>query len=153
MILFLDFDGVLHPELIGVPDDFVCRPHLWKILRTCLEVDVVFSTSWRDMHTVQELINFTTQGGGEDLAHRFIGSTPYIVHEPGAFLPSPYYRRESECRLWLTGNDHQQSSWLAVDDYARSFSPFLPALYTVDPQTGLTDADVADIIQRIQKCG
>jgi len=42
MILFLDFDGVLHPELDGAPDDFVCRRHLWKILRTCLDVNVVF---------------------------------------------------------------------------------------------------------------
>ncbi|MDP1593531.1 MAG: HAD domain-containing protein [Gallionella sp.] len=150
MILFLDFDGVLHPEVIGAPDDFVCRMHLWKILRTCPDVNVVFSTSWREMHTVQELINFTTQGGGEDLTHRFIGSTPYIVHEPGAFLSSPYYRRERECRLWLTGNDHQQSSWLAVDDYARYFSPFLPALYAVDPQTGLTDKDAEKLIVRLK---
>jgi hypothetical protein len=40
------------------------------------------------MHTIQELIDFSTHGGGKDLEHRFIGSTPYIVHELGAFLPS-----------------------------------------------------------------
>ncbi len=149
MILFLDFDGVLHPEIIGAPDDFVCRQHLWKILRTCLDVNVVFSTSWREMHTVQELIDFSTQGGGEDLAHRFIGTTPYVLHEPGAFRAYPYYRRENECCLWLSGNGHRQI-WLAIDDYARYFSPACTSLFLVDAKTGLTEEAVAAIIQRIQ---
>jgi len=102
------------------------------------------------MHTVQELIDFSTQGGGEDLAHRFIGTTPYVLHEPGAFRVYPYYRRESECRLWLSGNGYRHS-WLAIDDYARYFSPACTSLFLVDTKTGLTEEAVAAIIQRINQ--
>lgn len=59
------------------------------------------------------------------------------------------YRRESECRLWMHINEPQRS-WLAVDDLAVFFTPFSPALHLIDRKTGLTDADVAAIIQRIE---
>lgn len=52
MILFLDFDGVLHPEITGAPDDFVCRQHLWKVLRTCLDdaqANRLAWLAWKDM--------------------------------------------------------------------------------------------------------
>jgi hypothetical protein len=82
-ILFLDFDGVLHPIQRSEPD--FCRLELlWKILRACPDVEVVFSTSWRKIYSPDEIIEFVTFGGGEDMAHRFIGSTPSIVTEVGA---------------------------------------------------------------------
>lgn len=147
MILFLDFDGVTHPELRGEPD-FCRNPLLWQILRACPNVDVVFSTSWREIYTFDELIGFVTINGGEDLAHCFIAANPSILREQGAYNNGKQYRRESECRLWMQINEPQRS-WLAVDDLAVFFSPFSPVLHLTDRKTGLTDADVAAIIRRI----
>ena len=148
MVLFLDFDGVLHPEILGQLDDFSCGLHLWNILRACPNVDVVFSTSWKGTYPVDELIAFATQGGGEDLAHRFIGTTPSVVREKGANYTGQYYRRETECRLWLAGNNRLES-WVALDDFAPYFSPACPSLCLIDQKTGLTEADAAMLIERL----
>lgn len=142
MILFLDFDGVTHPEFIGA--QVFCRtPLLWQILRACPDVQVVFSTSWREVHRPEELLDFATYGGGEDLVHRFIGQTPRL------HACSDYDPRLLECLRWLESNGHADSSWLALDDVPQNFNNHTN-LYLVDRTTGLTDADVAAIIQRIQ---
>ncbi len=153
MILFLDFDGVLHPDIPDRPEDFSCRAHLWQILRTCPAVEVVFSTLWRERHSDDELVEFVTKDGGEDLAHRFIGRTPSIggatSQDAASYHASLFYRREMECRLWLSDNGQQDQPWLALDDFDAYFSPSCPSLYLVDELTGLTEADVAALIVRL----
>lgn len=92
-------------------------------------------------------------GGGEDLAHRFIGRTPSIggASSQGAAMhhAGPFYRREMECRLWLADNGQQGRPWLALDDFDAYFSPSCPTLYLVDELTGLTEADVEALIERL----
>jgi len=79
MILFLDFDGVLHPEtVLSTRVEFQHLPLLWRILCTVPEVEVVFATSWRNSRSLVELIAIVTRGGGEELAHRFIGVNPVV---------------------------------------------------------------------------
>jgi hypothetical protein len=149
VILFLDFDGVLHPEKTGQVADFSRRPHFWRILRACSHAQVVFSTSWRSGYTIENLIEFATQGGGEDLAHRFVGATPTIIREEGAYNTGRFYCREAECRAWLVGNGQPHHPWLALDDFAPFFSSNCQTLYLVDQRTGLTDADATAIIERL----
>lgn len=148
MILFLDFDGVTHPECADSDQLFSCTGQLWEILRASPDVQVVFSTSWREIHQPEELLDFTTFGGGENLAHRFIGATPMIVREQGAFIHGQVYKREDECREWLRNNGGVKQPWLALDDTEFWFRE--QNLYLVNHLTGLTDADVTAIIQRIQ---
>lgn len=143
VILFLDFDGVLHPEPSGDEGVFCRVSLLWQILRACPEAQVVFSTSWRSLHRPEELMDFATFGGGEDLAHRFIGSTPSIIQERDANIVGRVYNREAECLEWLRHHGANRP-WLALDDYAVDFRG--PNLYLVDRRTGLTEADVAAII-------
>ena len=146
MILFLDFDGVLHPET-GRESDLFCRlPLLWKILRTRPEVEVVFSTSWPEVHSPEAMLGFVTSNGGEDLLRRFIGRNPVVPVEPGA---DDYRRRELECLAWLAENKRDSSDWLALDDIAYWFSDSCPNLYLVNYMTGLTEADVARILERL----
>jgi hypothetical protein len=149
VILFLDFDGVLHPNRLTEPD-FSRLPKLLDILRACPHVDVVFSTSWREIYTPAELLQFISNGGGEDLLHRFIGINPSVLREAGAFYTGTYFRRERECQLWLAGNGQQHRYWLALDDIADSFSPTCANLYVTDEHTGLTDADVLKIVALLQ---
>ncbi len=147
MILFLDFDGVLHPEHGG--ELFSCLPQLWAILRAIPAAEVVFSTSWREIYRPDEMLDFVTHGGGENLVHRFVGCTPSIVREQGTNVVDRVYKREDECRLWMAGNDHHCRPWLALDDYEPIFSPDCPTLYLVDQVTGLTDDDVVAIVERL----
>jgi hypothetical protein len=149
MILFLDFDGVLHPESNEGDDCLFCHtPLLWQILRTCLHVDVVFSTSWRHMHPFDELIQLCTTGGGEDLVHRFIGATPWLTAEETAlYCGRQKYHREIECRLWLDTNA-PQSTWLALDDFAAYFTPFSASVHITNQQTGLTETDMLQVIAK-----
>lgn len=147
MILFLDFDGVLHPECADTDQLFSCTGQLWKILRACPDVQVVFSTSWREIHRPEELLDFATYGGGEDLAHRFVGVVSSIVREPEANISGRVYKREAECLAWLRNNGGQDQPWLALDDVDFWFEG--PNLYLVNHLTGLTDADVLAIIGRM----
>lgn len=143
MILFLDFDGVLHPLLRKEPD--FCRlPLLWQILRAAPEVLVVFSTSWREVYRHDEMVEFVAYGGGEDLAHRIIGQTPRIKVETGCD------RRDLEIQSWLEANNHS-GPWLAIDDMPKLFNGGHPYLYVVDGTRGLTDEDVLAILERMNR--
>lgn len=141
MVLFLDFDGVLHPQEHG-GELFCRRPLLWDILRARPQVRVVFSTAWREKYALEELVAFATAGGGEDLAARFVGVTP--IHPLD--LAEECRHREKECLAWLAANRHG-GPWLAVDDVEQWFS--CPQLYLVDCETGLTAEDAARIIERL----
>lgn len=145
-LLFLDFDGVTHDVMRREPD-FCRAPMLWQILRACPDTQVVFSTSWRSLYRPEELLAFVTRGGGEDLAHRFIGSTPSIIQEQGANIAGRVYKREAECLEWLRHNGGCNQPWIALDDTAVWFRG--ANLYLVDQYTGLTEEAVAEIIQRI----
>lgn len=145
MILFLDFDGVLHPEINEA--ELFCRlPLFWGLLRQCPEVEVVFSTSWRELYPPEELLAFVTTGGGEDLAHRFIGGTPMVRKPP---FEDNYRLREIECLAWLHGNGLQHRPWLAIDDVHAWFAYDSPHVHIVDYRVGLTEGDVEKIVRRL----
>ena len=151
MILFLDFDGVLHPYPTLLEPMFFRTNLLWEILRVCPNVAVVFSTSWREEHSLEYLVDFVTYGGGEDLAHRFIGCTTNIEHE------GYYGRRDLEIQYWLDANC-PNSDWLALDDMPELF--FDPDTHSEDGlhsnlkiinyRTGLTKLYVQTIIRILQ---
>lgn len=145
MILFLDFDGVLHSCDAGDDALFVSVPYLWQILRRRPEIEVVFSTSWKRLHSVDVLTTFVTRGGAEDLRSRFIGATPDRVVEKEAYVAGPVHAREKECQIWIKGNTPGRS-WLALDDQASGFASNTGHLYLVDGMTGLTQADVEAIV-------
>ena len=140
MILFLDFDGVLHPSP-AAGEVFCCVHRVWTILRARPFLEVVFSTSWREAYDPEAMLNFSTANGGEDLLDRFVGSNPILSNEPA-------YQREAECLAWLHGNGMHDRPWLALDDDPLQFNDE-HRLYLVDRRTGLTLADVPRILARI----
>jgi HAD domain in Swiss Army Knife RNA repair proteins len=142
IIIALDFDGILHPNDLYDKSPFCIAPQLWKILRAIPTANVVFSTSWRDSYDFDNMLDFVTAGGGEDLVHRFIGNTPNLEAE------GHYGRRDLEIQQWLD-NHHHTGTWLAIDDMAELFPVGHPNLYLVDGDCGLTDADVLAIMRRL----
>jgi len=155
MILFLDFDGVLHPETsLSTRRDFEHLPRLWKILRAVPEVEVVFATSWRISRSLDELIALVTRGGGEDLAPRFVGSNPVVNKESRE--QGDYGRRLDEGLAWLEENRTRfpfwinKIPWMAIDDMPHFYGLPCFNLYMTDYRTGLTEADVGLIIKKLE---
>lgn len=149
VILFLDFDGVLHPE--PPKDRFGRVPLIWALLRARPRVEVVFSTSWRELYPFDVLVKLVTAGGGEELAPRFIGTTPVLPKNPR----DHYRHRELECLAWLAANQarypiaRRPLRWIALDDMVFWFTIPCWQLYAVDARTGLTEADLAALLKRI----
>ena len=98
MILFLDFDGVLHPEYDrqAAPADvaFCHLPRFEAVMRDHPEVEIVISSTWREQFPLDDLrARFSP-----DIAARIVGATPITPRIDGKYLPA---RREGEILDWL----------------------------------------------------
>lgn len=150
-LLFLDFDGVLHPDFARGKNLFSANPLLWQLLDECPSLVVVFSTSWRSDHHVEKLIQLVTRDGGEHHATRFIGTIPSIPLEAGRNIAGPIHLREIAIRIWLAGNGLQGGNWIALDDDRSGFQADCPNLFLVDKMTGLTTDRMEALIERCRK--
>ena len=135
MILFLDYDGVLHPDpCFDTERLFMHAPRLDALLAQFPEVDIVLSTSWRSSRTLDQL----TTPLPVTLRERVVGSTPHASQ----FKPPPHllpYRRHAECVHWLAEARQEQRDWVALDDRPSWFSPACENLVVCDSRAGLDD--------------
>jgi hypothetical protein len=145
VLLFLDFDGVLHPASTTDPAHLLCRrPLLEAVLRQVPAVDVVVSSTWRHTRTLAQLRGLFS----DDFARRIIGCTPQwdTVAVPA---PLAAYPRQAEIHAWLHANGRAWEAWVALDDQPWLFRPFLPNLVKVDHRTGLTEALCGQLYDRL----
>ena len=136
MILFLDFDGVLHEDPCFDEQRLFARaPGLAQALEPFPEVRIVLSTSWRSKSTLAQM----TQPLPPALQARVIGATPLATapDTPAALRP---YRRHAECATWLRAQGHQDTPWFALDDRPSLFAPHLEQLVLCDSNLGFVDA-------------
>lgn len=102
-ILFLDFDGVLHPQLTSISELFGRLPLFEEWLVSRPLVDVVISSSWRLAYDLEELRSFFSEG----LRARVVDVTP-----PGSDTSGS---REHQIRSWLRAKA-PEATWVAFDD-------------------------------------
>jgi hypothetical protein len=136
MILFLDFDGVLHEDPCFDEERLFARaPGLAQALEPFPEVRVVLSTSWRTQRTLAAMV----QPLPEALRRRVIDVTPLVTSSdaPAALRP---YRRHAECTCWLRRQGHEQTAWFAIDDRPSLFAPHCEQLILCDSNVGFVDA-------------
>lgn len=130
-VILLDFDGVLHEARGDLPQDryFAWLPILVELLEPHPDVRVAVHSSWRHMHTAEELADFMRL-----LGDRYIGTVPRGDREPAIreFLKSrPDVRR-----------------YLVIDDAPDEFSRIQGRrLVLCDPERGLSAADVQSRIR------
>jgi hypothetical protein len=138
MILFTEFNDVIHPEYFPgtVParyrantDDFSCLPQLERLLREFPLLQIVISSTWRLRRSLEELRTFFSP----DIAERIIGITPE--------LPSMPYRRQREIETWIAQHAPGQP-WVALDNDRRLYDPSRPNVFFTDALVGL-DLDTA----------
>lgn len=134
MILFLDFDGVLHPDpCYEEARLFENAPRLAAALEPFAEVAIVLSTSWRVQCTLPDLLLRLP----EVLRERVLGVTPFVIADvPARMLP---YRRQAECVQWLHGSGETSRPWLALDDRGSLFEPYCERLILCESQRGFGD--------------
>lgn len=130
MILFLDFDGVLHPyasrpDLSDAENKFFSYlPRLEAVLRDFPDVQVVVSSDWRVGKTLGNLRAWFS----EDIRPRIIGTTPLV----GA--PEDHWigHRQTEILAWLENHSAQAIPWIALDDVPGNFQPGAPLILCDD---------------------
>ena len=133
-ILFLDFDGVLHPE------------HCHESKHFCLLPVLVITSTWRLQVPLDQLRKHFTP----DIADRIVGVTPQFSRLDNVPNTLVSYEREAECHAWLWANQIPHIQWLAVDDRSWLYRPFCRSLFLVDGRTGLTEASARQLVVRLR---
>lgn len=125
MILFLDFDGVTHPEFCD-PVGYFCRlPAIEAVLREYPHVEIVVSSTWRlDFDDEAESTIQMRKHFSFDIASRVVGVTPDIR--------SP--EQKNAPRTWVTGL--RGTPWIALDDTQACISEDRTQMMIVDGATG-----------------
>jgi hypothetical protein len=134
-LLFLDFDGVLHPCTAGT---FIYVDRLEAFLRKHPSIRVVFSTSWRIDYGWHDLLALFA----EDLRERFVGVTPKMNED----LPAV---REQEIHAWLRDNRCMRLRWVALDDDATLFTAYCQQIVICETVRGLRPKQLADVASKL----
>jgi hypothetical protein len=111
LILFLDIDGVLHPDPTTQEFAFCKAELLYELILDITNLKIVISSDWRKYHTIEELRKFIFKNN-IDYYEKIIGATPVIEE-----LKFSYRGREQECLSWLKDNKIE-GDWFAIDDVA-----------------------------------
>lgn len=106
VVLFLDIDGVLHPDGCPPEQHFCQLGNLEQVLRDHPAVRVVISSAWRLAVPLGRIRSHFSK----DMRRRVVGVTRSIAQ-----VPDPTGQRQGECQAWL--EEHCPGvAWVAVDD-------------------------------------
>ena len=134
IVVFLDFDGVLHPANCRAAQLFSNLPRRQRALTEYPEVRIVVSSSWRQGRT---LLWLRERLGG--FGARVVGVTPTLPYQ------RDWPHRGFECTRWIAENA-PHVPWLAIDDEPHLFSSN-HRVVGCDPSLGFTD-EASKEIQR-----
>ena len=107
-ILFLDFDGVMHPEFCNESKHFMHRDTFETVMRSAPQVELVISSTWRQKRSLDVLKTLFSH----DVASRIIGTTPLYAQLEDVPDTLQGYEREAECRDWLRQHGRAAQEWL-----------------------------------------
>lgn len=133
-LVFLDFDGVLHP--LHSAEHELFKPEAIESVNRILdelEASVVLSTAWRMDYGIEKFNAW--------FKHRIIDSTP--VHELNLQQKNPRFH---EILAFIKSHEWLNVPWIAIDDKRAHFPIDSPA-YITDPKVGITVKDADNIIQ------
>ncbi len=157
MILFLDIDGVLHPDPAPTRHYFCRLPLLEEILMDFDKVQIVISSVWRlDWAEESEQIKGMREHFSLALKNRIVGATPDHRRTPSSCAPAGLadYLREWECMDWLRTYRPAGTPYLMLDDRPWLFRPNNPHLMIVDCDDGFLPGNEAELRSRLaSRCG
>ena len=139
-ILFLDFDGVLHPDGIAL---FSKLALFEEYLLKMPEVEVVVSSTWRETDPLHKLQGYFSAS----VRDRITGVTPSLEdgYECGG------RQREILAFLDSAGLNDTNSSWVALDDMALFFEDDCPCLVLTDSTQGFTESNGESLLESYER--
>ena len=144
MLLFLDFDGVLHSAYAFRQEQMFSQiPIFERFFRQPenAHIQFVISSTWRSGRDLAAL----RRPFSPDIAQRIIGKTPEHV------ATSPIATREQEILCYLDDNLIPNEPWLALDDARSYFNHHSQRVYFCTAGTGLTERDLPELSQLIHR--
>ncbi|MDP2034560.1 MAG: HAD domain-containing protein [Polaromonas sp.] len=156
MILFLDVDGVLHPDPAPTRHYFCRLPLLEEILMDFSKVQIVISSVWRlDWAAESDQIEGMKEHFSLALKNRIVGVTPDHRQTSTSRAPEGLadYLREWECMDWLRTHRLPGTLFLILDDRPWLFRPNNPHLMVVDCDDGLLPDNEAELRSRLARMG
>jgi len=138
MVLFLDYDGVLHPLFAGCQPTFEGAARLREFLLKYPCVSVVVHSSWRFIPGYSEKDVGDVLSLGPELEDRFLGVTP--ISEPS---------RWESIQAWMKARPYT-GAYVILDDMATSF-PTEARPYLISPHHvyGMTENDWNELERRL----
>jgi hypothetical protein len=131
-LIFLDFDGVLHPSHFAGAAPF-SRATLLEETLTLFSPKIVISSSWRFTHNLEKLQKTIP----EFISCLMIGATgPAVVGK---------HPRFTEIQNYLQG--YGPVDWKVLDDSYWEFPNPCPRLIRCNPNTGITDRQILELSQ------
>lgn len=135
ILLFLDFDGVLHPALNYRRNNFCQLPIFEAVMREHHEVSIIISSSWRHIYSLAELKAFFSA----DIAERINGMTGN----------SNGKQRYVEITHYLEQHVVEGTPWLVLDDNVFGFPSRWTNLVLCDSRIGLTPITAGALHEKI----
>jgi HAD domain in Swiss Army Knife RNA repair proteins len=129
-LLFLDFDGVLHPTHFAGESPF-SKAHLLEETLAQFAPKIVISSSWRFTHSLNKLQKILPTSIGQLI----IGATSVAM--------TGKYPRFQEIQNYLSS--YGPADWRALDDSYWEFPTGCTELIRCDPNTGLTIREITKL--------
>ena len=147
--LFLDFDGVLHPDRYSLsnydPDrvfrnnEIFSQAPILAALLTEYPCQVIISSSWRFTHSLDEMKEKLPKGIAKNVAG--VTGDAYVGPHP----------RYNEIKEYLTSRNKSLFSWRALDDSKLEFPNGCTDLILCDPNTGIATKQIQELKKWLQK--
>jgi hypothetical protein len=161
-VIFLDFDGVLHPEGCAERDHFCFLPNFSEALKTAdpfQSTPIVISSLWRHHCTLKQIRNYFP----DNIAAQIVGVTPYMTDADARLVTdwapfggdqSKTCHRQREIIMWMNAYS-SEGNWLAIDDRASYFHKDTPNLFLVPKlvyqgDSGITDFQRPALLERLK---
>ena len=135
-LLFLDFDGVLHPTHFAGEAHF-SKAHLLEETLAQFAPKIVVSSSWRFTHSLEKLQKTLPSAIGQLI----IGATSSAIIGK--------HPRFQEILNYLGG--YGPVDWRALDDSYWEFPSPCPKLIRCNPNTGIMDKQILELQQWLSK--
>ena len=147
--LFLDFDGVLHPDRYSLsnydPDrvfrnnEIFSQAPILAALLTEYPCQVIISSSWRFTHSLDEIKEKLPKGIAKNVAG--VTGDAYVGPHP----------RYNEIKEYLMSHNKSFFSWRALDDSKLEFPNGCTDLILCDPNTGIATKQILELKKWLQK--
>lgn len=146
MIIFLDFDGVLHPEPCRDPEKLLAELlRVEGILRDFQQAQIVVTSTWRHSRTIKDFRDLFSPL----TAMQIVGLTPRWQDLDETVYS---YHRQAEVEAWLRTHRAPWDEFVILDDKPWLFSPFYPRLLKCNPSTGMDDQVEVTVRALISAC-